>query len=880
MLLGGDEFGRTQGGNNNAWCQDSEISWFDWDLLDDRRSELLDVHPAADRAAPRRTPSSAAASSCTAREEEGSGLPDAWWFRADGQRMTERRLGPARRPHARDVPQRRGDRLARRARAAGGRRVVPAAVQRATTRTRVHAAARGASATRGRGARTDRAGLPSPATRQLRGGRDVRARRRRSLVLLRRDELTWRSCARPTGCSSAPASGFAQARALVPYLRDLGVSHLYLPPSFQARAGSTHGYDVVDPTRDLRRARRRGGVRRARRRRARGRAWGSCSTSSPTTWRPTTRNRYWADPELRAQFFDIDPDDRPPPALLRRRPPRRRAPGGPGGVRRDPRARAAAGARGRRRRAADRPSRRARRSGRLPASGCATAAPSTCGWRRSSTPASRCATGRSTGTVGYEFLNDVAGAVRRPGGRGAADRRCGSRCRATTGRSPSCAVRGQARAGARRRSRPRSSGCARRAARGRRRWSARSPSLPVYRTYVEPWSGRVEAADREAIAEAGLPASLARVLRSRTRRLGRVRHALPADDAAGDGQGRRGHGVLPLRAAAGAQRRRRRPGPLRASRSSASTRPTPSARERFPRNLLVTQTHDTKRSGDVRARIGALAGDAGRVGGARAALARAPASLDVGGRADPVEQLLHLPDAARRLADRRPSGSRRYLEKAMREAKRTRTGSSRTRRTRRRSGASSRALLEHRDFLRRLRAVRGRGGRGRRPRRARPAAAQADRPGRRPTSTRATSCSCLSLVDPDNRRPVDWERRRTLLDELRAGAEPTDETRKLWLIQRALDAARAPPGRVRGRVRAARRRAGGLRVRARRRGRRRGGLRGDGKGATVPLPGGPLALGARRRRGRGRGRDRPARHRAARALTHRAGCNAPRDQVG
>ena len=39
---------------------------------------------------------------------------------------------------------------------------------------------------------------------------------------------------------------------------------------------------------------------------------------------------------------------------------------------------------------------------------------------------------------------------------------------------------------------------------------------------------------------------------------------------------------------------------------------------RFPRNLLVTQTHDTKRSGDVRARIGALAGDGRRVGGARA----------------------------------------------------------------------------------------------------------------------------------------------------------------------------------------------------------------------------------------------------------------------
>jgi isoamylase len=34
MILGGDEIGRTQGGNNNAYCQDSEISWFDWDDVD------------------------------------------------------------------------------------------------------------------------------------------------------------------------------------------------------------------------------------------------------------------------------------------------------------------------------------------------------------------------------------------------------------------------------------------------------------------------------------------------------------------------------------------------------------------------------------------------------------------------------------------------------------------------------------------------------------------------------------------------------------------------------------------------------------------------------------------------------------------------------
>lgn len=37
MLLGGDEFRRTQGGNNNAWCQDDETSWHDWSRLDRER---------------------------------------------------------------------------------------------------------------------------------------------------------------------------------------------------------------------------------------------------------------------------------------------------------------------------------------------------------------------------------------------------------------------------------------------------------------------------------------------------------------------------------------------------------------------------------------------------------------------------------------------------------------------------------------------------------------------------------------------------------------------------------------------------------------------------------------------------------------------------
>jgi glycogen operon protein len=37
MLVAGDEVGRTQQGNNNAYCQDNEISWFDWNLVDDNR---------------------------------------------------------------------------------------------------------------------------------------------------------------------------------------------------------------------------------------------------------------------------------------------------------------------------------------------------------------------------------------------------------------------------------------------------------------------------------------------------------------------------------------------------------------------------------------------------------------------------------------------------------------------------------------------------------------------------------------------------------------------------------------------------------------------------------------------------------------------------
>ena len=40
MLLAGDEVRRTQQGNNNPWCQNNDVSWFDWDLPEVNRDML------------------------------------------------------------------------------------------------------------------------------------------------------------------------------------------------------------------------------------------------------------------------------------------------------------------------------------------------------------------------------------------------------------------------------------------------------------------------------------------------------------------------------------------------------------------------------------------------------------------------------------------------------------------------------------------------------------------------------------------------------------------------------------------------------------------------------------------------------------------------
>ena len=101
------------------------------------------------------------------------------------------------------------------------------------------------------------------------------------------------------------AFGFAHARALVPYLRDLGISHLYLSPALQARPGSPHGYDVIDPGRlsdEL------GGFDgfEALVRSTRDAGLGVVLDIVPNHMATDDANPYWSDNSQRPRFFDID----------------------------------------------------------------------------------------------------------------------------------------------------------------------------------------------------------------------------------------------------------------------------------------------------------------------------------------------------------------------------------------------------------------------------------------------------------------------------------------------------------------------------------------------------------------------------------------------
>ena len=88
MLLAGDEMGRTQNGNNNAYCQDNEISWLNWSV-DSHEREFMDfvrrvirirkLHSVFRRRY-----------FFQGRRIKGSNVKDILWLRPDGEEMTNR----------------------------------------------------------------------------------------------------------------------------------------------------------------------------------------------------------------------------------------------------------------------------------------------------------------------------------------------------------------------------------------------------------------------------------------------------------------------------------------------------------------------------------------------------------------------------------------------------------------------------------------------------------------------------------------------------------------------------------------------------------------------------------------------------------------------
>ncbi len=84
MLGHGDEMGRTQRGNNNAYCQDNELTWVDWT----KRDESLVDFTRAVIALRRKHIVFRQESFFTGRSLHGDGIADLAWFRSDGEQLT------------------------------------------------------------------------------------------------------------------------------------------------------------------------------------------------------------------------------------------------------------------------------------------------------------------------------------------------------------------------------------------------------------------------------------------------------------------------------------------------------------------------------------------------------------------------------------------------------------------------------------------------------------------------------------------------------------------------------------------------------------------------------------------------------------------------
>ena len=88
MLLAGDEFGRTQQGNNNAYCQDNELSWLDWSLAETPEGKALIAFIARLTELRRRYPILRSPHFLHGRQELASGVLDIQWFDSKGKSIS------------------------------------------------------------------------------------------------------------------------------------------------------------------------------------------------------------------------------------------------------------------------------------------------------------------------------------------------------------------------------------------------------------------------------------------------------------------------------------------------------------------------------------------------------------------------------------------------------------------------------------------------------------------------------------------------------------------------------------------------------------------------------------------------------------------------
>jgi (1->4)-alpha-D-glucan 1-alpha-D-glucosylmutase len=570
--------------------------------------------------------------------------------------------------------------------------------------------------------------------------------------------------------------GFADACRLVSYLRDLGISHLYLSPSLQARTGSTHGYDVVDP-REL--SEQLGG--RVAFEELAGTAHsaglGILLDVVPNHMAAVPENRYWAEAELRSRFFDVDPVsgrhrrffDIDHMAGVRQEDPdvfeethelvlslvrdgtvdalRIDHPDGLA----DPRG----------------------YLNRLRSGGVERV------WvEKILDPSERLRDWPVCGTVGYEFLNDVCALFVDPGAESSLTRlwESVSGDRRTFGEIALEAKLEQVRGTFK----PEVDRLSRLVPDLRREVLEQGlAALPVYRSYIDPGRGAVSDDDRAALSalEPELRELLLLERPGPAEFVTRFQQTTPAVMAKGveDTAFYRYGRLLALNDVGG--------DPSRFGISIERFHSGSLERlERFPQGLLTTMTHDAKRSADVRARIAALSWLPDEWG---AFVERAWAVMDPSSDApDEVERYFLLqtlagawPIEIDRLC--------RYMEKALREAKRNTNWISPNLDWEDAVDRFTRRLCGEERFLELLQPLVERvASTGERIALAQ-LVLKLTAPGV-PDIYQGDELPYIALVDPDNRRGVDWQWYRATLDRLLGEGRPTPGMMKLFVTMRLL----------------------------------------------------------------------------------------------